>query len=191
MKRIATMALGIGIGALVLTGCGGGASSGGPSETKADRFAKSIEGAWLFENANGCRNHNGESSYRKIIFNDKNMILDYKDYSELNCTEDALDKWATVTYGYTIDTNITGKTFDGTTMYALDLAVKEKSFHKGTFTGAFVTANNFYGAIGKERQKLILSWDFVPNKVDRDKAFKDDIKKIHNDKMAQYIKEER
>ncbi len=130
--KMKLMIASIGVGALLLTGCGGGGTSG-PSVI--EEAQQKLIGTWRDGiSTTGCEDESyggSPSSERVTLLIDNNdFVVDNKDYNNSTCDESGLIYHDQETYDY--DIIGTGESTEGHNAFKIDLIKTKYTLLKGT-----------------------------------------------------------
>ena len=165
--KIATIAMGIGLSAFLMTGCGGN-----PVE-KVKNNKPDITGKWIQHapaNQVECINNgHGISDKYMIEINATNLVYNQERYSEEGCDPSSLDTNETYNFTYKIGDKITLHQYDanGTSQsedykkvdgYELDLTLMGYTMHHGT-VHSIPDWKTFYNSFRLDDKKLHMAMD--------------------------------
>ena len=168
--KIATIAMGIGLSAFLMTGCSGDPAT----KTDAADSKPDITGKWIYNaptNQKGCINNgHGFSDRYRLEINATHIVFASERFSEENCDASALDMNITYTSSYTIgakttlhlyDANASAQSQNFTSVdgYELDTTLISISLHYGTFDSLPETGKKIYFSFRLDGQKLYMPID--------------------------------
>jgi hypothetical protein len=130
--KLKLMVASIGIGALLLTGCGGG---GDDAPTVIEEAQDKLVGTWLDGiSPTGCDDYShGVSSVSSkvvLIIDDSDFVIETKDYNNSSCEESGLTMHELETYEYNIVG--TAKSTENHDAFKIDLIKTKYTLKKGT-----------------------------------------------------------
>jgi hypothetical protein len=117
--KLKLMVASIGIGALLLTGCGGGDSDG---------IKDKLLGTWYsyYSDEGPCIDYeHGTSDIQIVDIADKSIEVITKHFSELGCHEEDMDDKDSLAFSYTVGAETTGS--KGEDAYEIDMTLTKNS----------------------------------------------------------------
>ena len=166
--KVAAIAMGIGLSAFLMTGCGGGPAS------KMENDKPDITGKWIRNeptNQKGCINTKHGLSDRYVLeINATHLVLNVERFSEEDCDISALDINITYTGSYSIggkatlhlyDANASAQSqnFKNVDGYELDTTLTGFSLHSGSLHSLPEIGKKSYSSFRLDGQKLYLPLD--------------------------------